>query len=89
MHARHKDQLTRLNKISGQVQGIKKMIEEERYCIDILNQTKAVTSALKKVELSILENHIHHCLKNAALSQDPEQISEKMDEIMALIHSRF
>ena len=57
-NSKHSDNLPKLNRISGQVEGIKKMIEEERYCLDIVYQIKAVRSALKSVEKNILHNHI-------------------------------
>ncbi len=61
MHPDHSDKLNRLNRIEGQVKGIKKMIEEKRYCVDILTQLKAVSAALKKVEHAVLKDHIQGC----------------------------
>ena len=87
MHAKHQDQITRLNRIIGQLNGIKKMVEDGRYCVEILTQTKAATKAINKVESSILESHIKHCLKAAALSGDELQMQEKLDEIMKLIQN--
>ena len=84
-HPSHSDQLVRLNRIIGQLTGIKKMVEDRRYCIDILTQTKAATQAIHKVEASILENHIQHCLKDAAMSGDDLVVKEKLDEVMKLI----
>ena len=77
----HADNLPRLNRISGQIDGIKKMIEEERYCLDIVNQIKAVRSALKSVEKNILQKHIKHCA--AASSRAPK--TEQAQKINALI----
>lgn len=88
-HANHKQQIARLNRIAGQIQGIKKMIEEGRYCIDILGQTKAAGAALRQVEISILQNHLSHCLKNAAQAQDEADLQVKLDEIMTLLQARF
>jgi len=88
MYPDHQDQIKRLNKIQGQVKGITGMIEDRRYCLDILTQIKAATQALKKVELGILENHISHCVKDAAVSGDPVEIKAKIDEVMKLIASR-
>lgn len=85
----HTDQIKRLNKIEGQVRGIKKMIEEERYCVDILSQMKAIQSALRKVEMNILENHLRHCLKEALMQSDQsEEIQEKINEITTLLRYR-
>lgn len=61
----HKDQITRMNRIAGQVAGITRMIEDERYCMDILLQLRAVRAALKKVEGNILLKHMQHCVAEA------------------------
>ena len=58
--------LTRLRRIEGQVRGLQKMVEEDKYCIDILTQVSAVTSALQSVALGLLEDHLGHCVANAA-----------------------
>ena len=67
-HADHRSHLSRVNRIEGQIRGIKNMIEEEKYCVDILIQIKAIRSALKGLELRILEGHANHCLMNAVSS---------------------
>ncbi len=89
MHPSHENQLVRLNKIDGQVKGIKKMIENRRYCVDIVTQIKAVTSALVKVEQEILKTHIQNCLKSAVESKKPDDVREKIDEIMELLSKRI
>lgn len=66
----HNKQINSLKKIEGQIRGIIKMIENERYCIDILHQLKAVFAALEKVESNVLEAHIEHCVKTAILNDD-------------------
>lgn len=81
----HKKQLTRVNRIEGQVRGIRTMIEEEKYCVDIMTQIKAVRSALKSLELEILDGHAHHCLMNAVTSGKESTAREKVDEILDLI----
>lgn len=85
MHPSHQDQITRLNKVEGQIKGIKRMVEGRRYCIDILSQIKAAKSALEQVEMKIMENHIQHCLKEAAESQDPVIIKDKIEEVMKIV----
>ena len=65
MHPQHKNQLPSLNRIEGQIKGIKKMIEDLRYCLDILTQLKAVKEAVHKVEQGVLKTHMQHCLINA------------------------
>jgi len=83
--ADHKSQLSRVNKIEGQVRGINKMIGEEKYCVDILTQIKAARNALKSLEISVLENHVNHCLLAALESGSKPQALSKVDEIMSLL----
>lgn len=84
MHQSHSDQLVRLKKIEGQVRGIQKMIEEKRYCIDILSQVKAVSGALKKIETGIMEGHLQHCVHDAIKSKDEAEAEIKIKEILKL-----
>ena len=79
----HSENLPRLNRISGQIDGIKKMIEEERYCVDIVNQIKAVRSALKSVEKNILQKHIKHCVAASFKASKTEQ-EQKINELISL-----
>ena len=79
----HSNNLPKLNRISGQVDGIKKMIEEERYCLDIVYQIRAVRSALKNIEKNILHNHIHHCISSSFYAQQNE-LQQKIDELVTL-----
>jgi DNA-binding FrmR family transcriptional regulator len=81
----HADQLDRLNKIEGQIKGIRKMIEERRYCMDILPQIKAVHGALRQVELGVLETHVNHCVQEAVQSRDPDSIRSKIDEVVRVL----
>ena len=83
--ADHKSQLSRVSRIEGQVRGIGNMIEEGKYCVDILTQIKAIRSALKSLEMQILEGHVNHCLIKAAQSQSKAEVQGKIDEIMDLI----
>ncbi|MCR9204590.1 MAG: metal-sensitive transcriptional regulator [Halobacteriovoraceae bacterium] len=83
--ADHKSHLARVNRIEGQAKGIKGMIEEGKYCVDILTQIKAIRSALKGLELQILEGHANHCLLNAVKSGSKKDAEEKINEIMELI----
>ncbi len=78
----HADNLPRLNRISGQIDGIKKMIEDERYCIDIINQIRAARSALKAVEINILNKHLTHCVAHS-LGSSPEAL-QKAEELQGL-----
>tara|TARA_A100001388_G_C28724902_1_gene478404 strand:+ start:786 stop:1043 length:258 start_codon:yes stop_codon:yes gene_type:complete len=78
-HPCHKDQLANLNRIEGQIRGIAKMINDDKYCIDILNQIKAVKNAISSVEGKILKSHLQACIKDA-LSDDNFDI--KVEELL-------
>ncbi len=80
--------MTRLKRIEGQIRGIQRMIQKDRYCIDILTQTAAVVSALKKVEDQVLERHLNTCVSAAMISDDHQLKREKLDEVMLVI-SKF
>ncbi len=84
-HADHRKLVNRVKRIEGQVRGISNMIEDQKYCIDILTQIKASRSALKSLELEILENHVSHCLMNASLSNNEHEVEEKIKEVMDLL----
>ena len=85
-YAPHKDQLLkRLARIEGQVRGISKMIEDDRYCIDILTQLGAVDTALEAVALKVLEEHVQHCVAGALSSGDPALANEKSAELLAAV----
>lgn len=88
-HADHTSDLQRLRRISGQVEGIKKMIEDKRYCTDILNQTKAVRAALKALEVSILEKHINHCVTGAIESKSKNESQKKINELLDVFLKRM
>jgi DNA-binding FrmR family transcriptional regulator len=69
----------------GQLEGVKKMIEDGRYCVEILQQLKAARSATKSVELSILKRHMQMCLTKAVKNQDEAELLVKIDELQNLI----
>jgi DNA-binding FrmR family transcriptional regulator len=75
----------RLSRIQGQIGGILKMVEADRYCVDILNQTSAVVSAIRNVENIILENHLNTCVADAIRSDDVSEQAEKTKEIMSML----
>ena len=77
--------LERLKKIEGQARGIIRMVEEGRYCIDILTQTRAIASAVKKVEEMILQRHLATCVSQSMQSKDEKDKAQKIDEIMEVI----
>jgi DNA-binding FrmR family transcriptional regulator len=72
----------RLHRIEGQVRGIERMVEEERYCIDVLTQIAAVTTALESVAFKVLDDHVSHCVSGALSSGDPEVAAEKSRELL-------
>jgi CsoR family transcriptional regulator, copper-sensing transcriptional repressor len=84
------DYLKRLRRIEGQVRGIHRMVDEEQYCIDILTQVSAVTKALQAVSLSLLDEHIGHCVVEAVKAGGPEaeiKLKEASDAIGRLVRS--
>lgn len=84
-YVENKDEvLRRLRRAEGQVRGIQRMVEEETYCIDILTQVSAVTRALENVALSLLENHLGHCVTEAR-EQGGAVAAEKLQEASAAI----
>jgi len=84
-----KDDLTkRLRRIAGQVNGVERMVEEERYCIDILTQISAVRSALDRVAIAVLDDHARHCVVAASAGKREERTTEMMDAVARLLKSR-
>jgi DNA-binding FrmR family transcriptional regulator len=72
--------LKRLARIEGQVRGVSRMVEEGRYCIDVLTQIQASEAALRKVALGLLDDHVRHCIDGTAAER-----AEKTDELMAAV----
>ena len=85
-HGYDKDALgKRLRRIEGQVRGIERMVEGDRYCIDILTQIGAAMTALENVGLKVLDEHVNHCVAGAIESGDPAAAREKTDELLAAV----
>jgi len=87
---RKDDYLKRLRRIEGQARGLQRMVEEEKYCIDILTQVSAMTKALQAVSLGLLEEHLGHCVVDAARAGDEEaavKVREATDAIARLVKS--
>jgi CsoR family transcriptional regulator, copper-sensing transcriptional repressor len=85
-HGYDKDALRkRLHRIEGQVRGIERMVEEDRYCIDILTQVGAVKTALESMALEILSDHVTHCVHEALASGDPQTAKDKSEELLAAV----
>ena len=86
-HGYDKAALTkRLHRIEGQVREIERMVEDDRYCIDILTQIGAVTTALDSLAFRILDGHVQHCVADALASGDVEAAETKSSELLAAVH---
>jgi len=84
----HKDKsklINRLSRVEGQVRGITRMVEDDRYCIDILTQVQAVRAALARVETEILKDHLDHCIEGAIVSGDADEQRRKAGELIELL----
>ena len=77
--------LKRLSRVEGQVRGLARMIEDDRYCIDIVTQISAVRAALRRVEEEVLKDHVAHCVEHAIASGDKADQRQKISELMAVI----
>ena len=87
---RKEDYLKRLRRIEGQARGLQRMVEEEQYCIDILTQVSAMTKALQAVSLGLLEEHLHHCVVDAARAGEAEgraKVDEALQAVTRLVRS--
>jgi DNA-binding FrmR family transcriptional regulator len=84
------DYLKRLRRIEGQVRGLQRMVEQDQYCIDILTQVSAVTKALQAVSLGLLEDHVGHCVVDAARESDEaaqQKVREAAEAIARLVRA--
>ncbi len=75
----------RLHRIEGQVRGIERMVEDDRYCIDVLTQIAAVSTALDSLAFRILDDHVQHCVTGALAAGDPEAAAEKSRELLEAV----
>jgi len=82
----HEDNLVALKRIEGQVRGVQRMIEDRKYCIDILNQIYAIKGAIGRVEEKILKRHFRNCVTEAVKGTSEKEKQQKLDEILKLIH---
>lgn len=81
--------LTRLRRIEGQIRGLQKMVEEERYCADIVAQIASVQEALRGVARGLLKNHLRHCATEAIQSGDEKRMSEQYEELLELVYKHL
>jgi DNA-binding FrmR family transcriptional regulator len=77
--------LNRLSRIEGQVRGIARMVDEDRYCIDVITQIQAVRAALARVETAVLRDHLGHCIEGAIVSGDKDEQRSKAAELIQLL----
>ena len=77
--------IKRLHRIEGQVRGIERMVEDERYCIDILTQIAAVSTALEGVSVKLLEDHVRHCVADALAAGDAKVAEQKSEDLLAAV----
>ena len=75
----------RLNRIEGQVRGLARMVEDDRYCIDVITQVSAVRAALKRVEEEVLKDHVAHCVEHAISAGDRAEQRQKISELMRVL----
>ena len=78
-----KNLIIRLRRIEGQVRGLQRMIDEEKYCVDILHQINAVQGGLKKVGLKILDKHVHGCVQRAVKNEEGDEIIDELMDLLA------
>jgi DNA-binding FrmR family transcriptional regulator len=81
----HTENMARLSRIEGQIKGVKRMIEEGEYCIDIITQIQAARAALQSVNKTILEKHLKHCVAASLAAKNEAETEQKLREIMAVI----
>jgi DNA-binding FrmR family transcriptional regulator len=77
--------LKRLSRIEGQVRGLSRMVEDDRYCIDVVTQIAAVRAALRRVEEEVLKDHVAHCVEHAIRSGDPDEQRRKIGELIDVL----
>ncbi|HEX9462003.1 MAG TPA: metal-sensitive transcriptional regulator [Alphaproteobacteria bacterium] len=77
--------VSRLRRIEGQVRGLVRMVEDDRYCIDVITQVQAVRAALKRVEEEVLKDHVAHCVEHAIQSGDAKEQRKKVAELMDVL----
>ena len=82
------DVVRRLKTVSGHLNGVVRMVEEDQYCIDVINQIDAVQAALNKISLLVLDNHLHSCVIEAVRGEDQAEREKVLDEIRGVFEAR-
>jgi len=86
--ADHSEELTRLRRVRGQIEGVERMIEQGRYCIDIVNQMRSIAAAVRSAESLMLERHIRHCVKASIHANDSERAERNILELLEIFQKR-
>jgi DNA-binding FrmR family transcriptional regulator len=81
----HEEELVRLRRIEGQIRGVQKMIEEKRYCVDILTQISSIVGAIKSVEENILARHLQGCVQTSFVKRTKEDKAQKINEVIGVL----
>lgn len=84
-HPDHTEELPRLKRIIGQLEGVKRMVEDRRYCPDIIQQLRAANSAIKALEIEILKGHLGSCIRDSAKSDSKSDFDAKLEELLNII----
>ncbi len=84
-HPCHKNQVSKINRAVGQLEAVKRMIDEGKYCVDIMSQLRAARNAIKTIELGVLETHVGACVTDACASKDAALRKKRIGEIMELL----
>jgi DNA-binding FrmR family transcriptional regulator len=83
---RQKEIHKRLNYVQGQINGIKKMVDEERYCVDVLTQISSTYEGLRKVAFLMMRNYMENCVTNGIRSDDPEEVERMYNDVLKVFH---
>ncbi len=86
--ATKREVMRRLQSVEGHVRGVQKMVDEDKYCVDVIKQIDAVEAALRKVQQIILDEHLHTCVTTALRGDDPDRREAVIDEIMGVFAVR-
>ena len=85
IHPCHKNQVSKINRAVGQLEAVKRMIDEGKYCVDIMSQLRAARNAIKTIELGVVETHVNACVTDACASKNTALRKKRIAEIMALL----
>lgn len=87
-HPSHREDLVRLGRIKGQIEGVERMIKDNRYCMDIVAQIRSITAALRSAEGLVMERHVRHCVTDAINAKNERLTEDKINELLVLFQKR-